>query len=214
LIFTENHDEVAPQNGGKQRLSEEICPGLVASCRFYAQKRAMLGLSLLLTAPGIPMLFQGQEFADNTPFPFGRGLGIDWAKKEAYPGLVTMTRDLIALRRNRSGTSKGLSGNKVNVFHVNNTNKLVAYHRWDSGGAGDDVVVVANFSNDAFPSYELGLPRAGIWKVRFNGDAKVYSPDFKDTESQDISVQNAPKDGLNHKGRVGIGPYSVVVLSQ
>jgi 1,4-alpha-glucan branching enzyme len=214
LIFTENHDEVAPQNGGKKRLSEEICPGLAAGCRVYAHKRAMLGLSVLLTAPGIPMLFQGQEFADNTPFPFGRGLGIDWSKKDAYPGLVTMSRDLIALRRNLAGHSKGLMGKHLNAFHVNHTDKVVAYHRWDNGGAGDDVVVVANFSNQAFPSYELGLPRAGTWHVRFNGDAKLYSPDFVDTQSLDVNAQNAGRDGLGYKGNVGVGPYSVVVLSQ
>jgi 1,4-alpha-glucan branching enzyme len=214
LIFTENHDEVAPQNGGKKRLSEEICPGLAPACRTFAHKRAMLGLSVLLTAPGIPMLFQGQEFADNTPFPFGRGLGIDWSKKESYPGLVAMTKDLIALRRNLAGQSKGLSGNHVNVFHVNNTDKLVAYHRFDTGGAGDDVVVLANFSNQAFPSYEIGLPRSGAWQIRFNGDAKVYSPDFKGTASEAFTAQAAPKDGLLYKGAIGIGPYSIVVLSQ
>jgi 1,4-alpha-glucan branching enzyme len=214
LIFTENHDEAAPQNGGKKRLSEEICPGLTASCRVFAQRRAMLGLSVLLTAPGIPMLFQGQEFADNTPFPFSRGVGIDWQKKDLCPGLVTMTKDLIALRRNLGGSSKGLMGNNLNVFHVNSADKLVAYHRFDGGGAGDDVVVLANFSNRAFPSYEIGLPRSGTWRVRFNGDAKVYSPSFSDTPIADATAEATPKDGLRYKGNVGVGPYSVIVLSQ
>jgi hypothetical protein len=53
-----------------------------------------------------------------------------------------MYRDLIALRRNLSGKTRGLTGQNLNVFHADNGNKTLAYHRWENGGSGDDVVVV------------------------------------------------------------------------
>ena len=100
------------------------------------------------------------------------------------------------------------------MFHVNNTDKVLAFHRWDQGGAGDDVVVIANFSSRAFAGYDIGLPRGGTWRVRFNGDATVYGSDFANTSSNDLTAQNAGMHGLPYRGTVGVGPYSIVVLSQ
>jgi hypothetical protein len=37
----------------------------------------------------------------------------------------------------------------------------LASHRWENGGAGDDVVVVANFSNVPLPNLNIGFPRGG-----------------------------------------------------
>jgi 1,4-alpha-glucan branching enzyme len=213
ILFTENHDQVAPQNGGR-RLSESICPGLTDGCRVYAEKRTTLGAAILMTTPGIPMIFQGQELVDNTPFPFTKARGIDWSKMAVFPGIVQMYSDLIHLRRNSSNTTRGLGGNNVNVFHVNNGAKVVAYHRWDQGGPGDDVVVVANFGNVAYASYDIGFPRGGAWHVRFNGDYNGYSPDFANTQSNDTIARADGQDGLNYRGTIGIGPYSVVILSQ
>ena len=57
VIYTESHDEVA---NGKARIPHEIAPG--DPSHLAAQKRSTLGAALMFTAPGIPMLFQGQEF--------------------------------------------------------------------------------------------------------------------------------------------------------
>ena len=53
------HDEVA---NGKARVPQEIAPGDPTHCS--AQKRSTLAAALVFTAPGIPMLFQGQEFLE------------------------------------------------------------------------------------------------------------------------------------------------------
>ena len=54
----------------------------------------------------------------------------------------------------------------------------------------------------------------GAWHVRFNGDWNGYSPDFANTASNDAWGSNGGKDGMSFHGTVGIGPYSIVVLSQ
>jgi 1,4-alpha-glucan branching enzyme len=207
VIYTESHDEVA---NGRSRIPEMIWPGHAGS--YYSKKRSTLGAAIVMTSPGIPMLFEGQEFLEDGYFADGDPL--DWTKAATYAGILRMYTDLIHLRRNFWNNTRGLRGNNVNVFHVNDTDKVVAYHRWENGGAGDDVVVLANFSARAFPSYEIGFPRGGTWHVRFNSDWTGYSSDFNNTPSLDLSAVAGPRDGLGYRGTVGVGPWSVVILSQ
>jgi 1,4-alpha-glucan branching enzyme len=56
------------------------------------------------------------------------------------------------------------------VFHINDSGKLIAYHRWSEGGPLDDVVVALHLANRGYNGYITGLPRAGQWRVRFNSD--------------------------------------------
>jgi 1,4-alpha-glucan branching enzyme len=211
VIYTENHDEVSPHHR-KNRLPTEISPSSPED--YWAKKRSTLGAGILMTSPGIPMLFMGQEFLETTGFPFQRAQAIDWTRPDRFSGILQMYRDLISLRKNSNGVSAGLTGNSTNVFHVNNQAKVISFHRWSAGGQGDDVVVVANFSNRAFPSYIIGFPRGGRWRVRFNSDWNGYSPDFGNTPSNDTTATQVPRDGLRFSGSVGFGPYTLIVLSQ
>jgi 1,4-alpha-glucan branching enzyme len=213
VVFTDDHDQDAPQNGG-QRLANAICGNLDASCLVYAEKRTVLGGVLVLTSPGIPMLFQGQEFVESLPFPFGAGAGIDWSKATTYAGIVQLYTDLIALRRNATSTTRGLAGKNLNVFHADNGAKLLAYHRWDQGGAGDDVIVVLNFGNAVLANVPIGLPRAGTWHVRINTDDTKYSSLFAGTASTDVVASGPAMDGLAQSGTLTIGAYSALLLSQ
>jgi 1,4-alpha-glucan branching enzyme len=207
VIYTESHDEVA---NGKARLPHDISsddPG-----GWFARKRSTLGAVLMFTAPGIPMLFQGQEFLEDEWFRDTDPL--DWSKKQRFAGIFRMYRDLIRLRRNWDDRSRGLTGHHVNVFHVNDADKVVAFHRWDRGGPGDDVVVVMNFASRNHDSYAIGLPRAGPWRVRFNSDWSGYSPDFGDHLGYDTVAHPGERDRLGFGGNIGIGPYSALVLTQ
>ena len=207
VIYTESHDEVA---NGKARVPQEIWPDMPDS--YFSRKRSTLGAALVFTSPGIPMIFQGQElledewFHDTDP--------IDWSKKEKYRGIFQMYSDLIRLRRNAYDTTRGLRGPNVNVFHINDYDKLIAYHRWDQGGLRDDVVVVVNMANRGYSNYEIGFPCEGLWKVRFNSDWSGYSSDFSDQPGYDTVASPGYYDGLQFHGEVGIGPYSVLILSQ
>ncbi len=207
VIYTESHDEVA---NGRVRLPEAIAPGSGAT--WFAKKRSTLGAALVLTSPGIPMLFQGQEILEDDWFH--EQDPVDWSRRERFAGILQLYCDLIRLRRNRDGVSRGLCGRHVNVFHVNRRDRVVAYHRWDRGGPGDDVVVVANFANRAYAAYTVGLPRGGRWRVRFNSDWGGYDPSFRTHPSLDLDARSGHRDGLAWEGDVGIGPYTAVILSQ
>lgn len=207
VIYTESHDEVA---NGHERVPEEIWPGNAGS--WYSRKRSTLGAALVFTAPGIPMIFQGQEFLEDKYFRDTAPL--DWTKLTTYSGIHMLYRDLVRLRQDRFNQMRGLRGQHLNVHHINNTDKVIAFHRWDVGGAGDDVVVVANFGNRRYDGYALGFPRGGWWRVRFNSDWEGYSADFGNQLGYDTLTRNDSRDGMPFQANVGIGPYSVLVLSQ
>ncbi len=207
VIYTESHDEDA---NGSARVPEEIWPGYADS--WASKKRATLGSAVVLTSPGIPMLFQGQELVEGSWFSDEDGL--DWTLRHRHAGLLRLHRDLISLRRNADDVSRGLRGEGVQVHHLNKEARVVGWHRWLDGGPHDDVVVLANFSAKAYPDYHLGVPRAGRWRVRFNSDWDGYDPDFETFDSLDAESEPKTQDGMAQRIAVGLGSYSVVILSQ
>src|SRR5690606_31515133 len=171
IIYTESHDQVA---NGSARLPEEITRDEVDS--WYAEKRSTLGAALVCTAPGIPMLFQGQEILEDEWFRAEDP--IDWNRREKFKGIFKLYQDLLRLRRNRDGNTRGLIGQHVAVHHLNHEQKLIGFHRWEEGGPGDSVIILANLSTHAQTGYCIGFPQEGLWQVRFNSDRETYSEAF------------------------------------
>jgi 1,4-alpha-glucan branching enzyme len=204
VVYSESHDADA---NGQARLNAEISPqdqdGL------YARRRSMLGAAVALTAPGIPMLFQGQEFMERGWFTHWGQL--EWERADTFHGTVQFYRDLITLRRNQRDQTAGLKGRGYETLQLDETNKILAYHRFDAGGPSDDTVVILNFSNTATVNYDITFPQAGTWKVRLNSDWQGYSPDFTNHHTDDVLVS---KDSAEKKGAISIAPYSVLILSQ
>lgn len=200
VIYSDSHDSAA---NGNARLAELISPGKASS--LYARRRCLQAAAIVLTSPGVPMLFQGQEFMQGGSFTDWQAL--DWKNADKFSGIVTAHKHLINLRKNTFNNTAGLSGQSINIIHLNEESKILAYHRWDSGGAGDDVMVIINFANKTVNDYVVNFPLSGNWIVRFNSDWKGYSSDFKDTKADAIEVND-------NYGSITIGPYSVVILSQ
>ena len=207
VIYSESHDEVA---NGKSRMVSEIDPENPES--IWARRRSLQAAGVILSSPGVPMLFQGQEFLEDGWFDDREML--DWEKAVRFEGVRMAFRDLIHLRRNLGGVTRGLTGQHVDVFHRDAENKVLAWNRWHEGGARDSTVVILNLTAREHEYYELTLPAAGEWKVRFNADWGGYSPDFGDAVL--IAV-----DGREHEmghpavlGGLCLPPYALIVLSQ
>lgn len=204
VIYSESHDEVA---NGRARVVHEIAPG--DSGNYFAQKKSTLAAALVFTAPGIPMLFQGQEFLEGGWFR--DTVPVDWHNSEQFSGIIRLYRDLIRLRLNKTGTTRGLTGQNLRVSHVNDDWKVVAFCRWEKGGPGDEVMVVANFHHEARSGYELGFPAAGKWKLVLNTDWKGYSANFGAHPSGDVNAVEGSYDGYPARGKVDIGAYSALI---
>ena len=211
VIYTESHDGVyAKANPPMARVPEMIWPGKADS--WESKKRSTLAAAALLTAPGIPMLFMGQEFLSWGAFD--DNCVMDWSNSAPFAGITNLYRDLIHLRRNWFNTTRGLSGQHTNLFKVDNQSKLIAYHRWSEGGVGDDVLVVLNFGSTGYSAYRLGFPQPGMWHVRLHSDWNGYDAYFGNWFSYDTEAGSGGADGMPCSGNVGIGPYSALILSQ
>jgi 1,4-alpha-glucan branching enzyme len=206
VIYTESHDE----SGNDDNLARKIDRHDADS--WYARKRTTLGAALLLTAPGIPMLWQGQEihwtgrFTDEVP--------LDWKRLDQFPGIYQLYKDLCHLRRNWYNHTRGLRGQHLNCQMVDEENKVIAYHRWDQGGPGDDVIVILNFSHRSWTNYVVGLPREGTWECRFSSDWGGYGPDFGNHGGHAVEAVAEPRQGLGFHARFELAPYSAVIYSQ
>lgn len=207
IIYTESHDEVA---NGKARVAYEINRQHAES--WESKKRSTLGATLVLTSPGIPMLFQGQELLETEWFRDTEPL--DWTRLAQMPGIYRLYRDLIRLRRNADGVTRGLMGQGAEVYHLNNDLKLLTMQRWDQGGPGDSTLIVVNFANRAHDAYRVGFPASGIWRIRFNSASKLYSEDFTDYEARDVEAEARSYDGLPASAEISIGPYTGLIYSQ
>lgn len=201
VVFSDSHDTAA---NGSVRLNEAASSGDAADK--HAREKTVLANTVMLTAQGIPMFLQGQEFMQEGSFNDWQEL--EWDKAETYSGIVLAHQHLVNLRLNQSGTTAGLLGQSTAVFHQDDNNGVIGYHRWDKGGPGDDVLVIANFGGDAHETYQLQVPLPGKWRVRFNSTWKGYSPDFHEVALDEIATDENRLITLN------LPAYAALILSQ
>jgi 1,4-alpha-glucan branching enzyme len=183
---------------------------------WYARSRARVANGLLLTGPGVPHLFMGQEFledklwSDSPDDPDHRiwwdGLVLDRAMRDH----LRFTRELIALRRRLAALRRG----RINVFHCHGPTRVLAFHRWIEG-EGDDVVVIASLSETTHYGYRLGFPLAGGWREAFNSD--VYdnwvNPIVAGNGSGVVAA-GPPMHGLPTSGELVIPANGVLVFTR
>jgi 1,4-alpha-glucan branching enzyme len=175
----ENHDIVKL---GEQPRVPALADGSNARS-WYARSRTRVAMGLLITAPGIPQLFMGQEFLEDkqwSPDPRTPDHLIWWGGLAAVAGAAVnglavdpamadhlrFTQDLVRLRNSQPA----LRDEGLNAFYTGDADRVIAYQRWVVG-AGQDCVVVASLSETTWWGYELGFPAAGRWVEVFNSDA-------------------------------------------
>jgi 1,4-alpha-glucan branching enzyme len=174
VTCVENHDLVLA--GRDPRLPVLADPSNHRS--WYARSRSRVASAILLTAPGIPQIFMGQEFLEDRPWdvlPDGPNLlswyGLDASGDSSLRDHLRFTKDLIRLRRDLPA----LRSDNVRAFHVSDHDRVIAYHRWREA-TGDDVIVVASFAETTWTGYDIGFPSEGLWQERFNSDVYDHFP--------------------------------------
>ncbi|MCA9777973.1 MAG: hypothetical protein KC800_14690, partial [Candidatus Eremiobacteraeota bacterium] len=142
IIYTESHDEVA---NGSARMVTEIDAENPNSD--HAVARALLGIGLVLTTPGVPMLFQGQVrmedgwFEDDQP--------IDWSGEGRDREALRICRRLISLRSGVDVEAPELQTREIEVLLADEESGLLVVRRGDS-----NLLVIYNLHNR---SHEIPL---------------------------------------------------------
>jgi 1,4-alpha-glucan branching enzyme len=210
----ENHDIV--KLGEKPRI-----PALADgsnSRSWYARSRTRVAMALLLTAPGIPQLFMGQEFLEDKqwcPDPRTSDHLIWWGglaagADRAMVDHLRFTQDAVRLRNSQPG----LRGEGLNAFYTSDADRVIAFHRWVVG-QGRDVVVVASLSESTWWDYRIGFPSAGRWVEIFNSDVYDNWVNPMGTgNSGGINADPVPMHGLPASAGVVIPANGVVVFAK
>lgn len=206
----ESHDEV--YYGREARIAAIADPSDHRS--WYARSRARVATGLLLTSPGIPMLFMGQEILEDKPWSDNPGFHpetlIWWEglrHDRAMADHLRFTRELVALRWRHPA----LRGEGFQVLAVDG--RVLAYQRWVEG-VGRDVVVVASLAEGTLQNWRIGLPRAGHWHEVFNSD--VYDGWVNPRVAGNgggVVAQAQPWHGLPASAALVIPANSLLVLA-
>ena len=205
-IYTESHDEVA---NGKARVPEEIEPGQADS--EFAKKRALLGIVLTMTAPGIPLVFQGQEFVEDEYFQDTEAL--DWNKFKQHKGITRFFSDIVNLRSRHDTVTPGLQGRHTHIVHFNQETKVVSYLRSMNEDFSDATMIVLNFSNVDFESYSVGVPELGTWNLHCNSTWEGYDTDFSEMDVIAFNSEEQGYDNQPYKGTFNLPKYTGLIFS-
>ncbi len=146
-ITNHDHERVMVELGNR---------GITGDAAF---KRVKLGVVLLMTAVGIPMVWMGEEFGDYQPLN-QEASKIDWTllAGDDNKHLFAHYKGLINLRKE----NHALYTANIEFFHEDPESKVIAYTRWNDEGSR--VVVVANFSDRYLAGYTVpNFPADGTW---------------------------------------------------
>ncbi|MFN8587748.1 MAG: alpha-amylase family glycosyl hydrolase [Candidatus Eisenbacteria bacterium] len=204
LNYIQLHDEAWPSSGG-QRLVKTI-DGSYPSNDQWATGRSKLGEGLVLTSPAIPEMLQGDEWLEDIGFGADGSARIDWSKKSLYAPIFSYYKRLNFLRRTLPALR---SSAYVYVAHVNEGGNVIGFRRYDNNG--NSVMVLANFSNNDYANYRIGVPEGGQWMELVNSQDPAYGGPGP-VNGLNIAAQNWAYDGFNQSVVVNVPKMALIVL--
>jgi len=167
-IVSHDHDRIMHQLAEQGKIFDEA-----------AFRRVKLGLSLLATIPGMPMIWMGQEFG----FSSDKSLDprpLDWGllKSDNNKGLLEHVKAVLKLRRE----THALRNDSFEVLWQDNERRCFAFKRWN--GDGNVVVVAVNLRDKDAGGFAIEgkALEDGDWHEYVNNvDVKVEAGRLVDT---------------------------------
>jgi 1,4-alpha-glucan branching enzyme len=203
--YFELHDEAWPSSGG-QRIVKNIDTTAPHDDE-YARGRVKLAQGIVLTAPGIPAILQGSEWLEDNDFGTDAENRIDWSHKTTYSGIFDYFSDVIGLRTSNPALRADAG---IEVFHVNDGANVIAFRR--TNYSGDDIVVVANFSNTDYAGYRIGVPLNGDWIEAINSQDSAYMGSGT-TNPGFVTPDAIGADGYSQSVEIALAAMALVILT-
>jgi 1,4-alpha-glucan branching enzyme len=212
--YAESHDEVYRDRGPR---IPSLAAGGGNTRTWYATSRSRVATGLILTAPGIPMLFMGEEFYEDKRWaddpPNHKGALIWWdglATDKTMSDFHRFTRDLVWLRRHHPA----LRGEGIRTVSMENGPRVLVVQRWVEG-VGRDVMVVASLSERTLFGYQIPMPAAGRWLEVFNSD--IYENWVNPQRSGNggaISADGGSLNGLPSSAVITVPANAILVFAR
>ncbi len=206
FILPISHDEVVH---GKRSLLDKM-PG--DEWQKFANMRLTLGF--MWTHPGKQLLFMGSEFGQWREWTESSSLDWHLLERPLHRGAQRWVRDLNQFYRaeaalwRRDSTWQGFEW--IDFHDVENS--IVAFRRIGDQ-AGDEVVVICNFTPVPRHDYRIGVPYPGRYREVLNSDAEIYGGsnlgNAGAAETQELESHNHPCSIS-----VLLPPLSILVLKR
>lgn len=181
IVFAGVNEDGGPLPEGNRDLFYKLQPYAIA----------------LYTCGGVPMLWEGQEFADNYNLP-GNGLARVHLRRDTHweyfydedgQPLIRVYRRLGQLRQ----SSRALRGTQSYYYYLQSLQQtqIIAYHRYAPASAAqpeDWALILLNFA-DLPGQIVVPFPKAGGWQEMLDADERTYTVNVaNDGDPQRIEV--------------------------
>jgi 1,4-alpha-glucan branching enzyme len=178
VVYDESHDEAGNAAGSRRTISTAVNGApLFGETRRYAEARCRFAFGMAALSTGTPMFLMGEEVGAQKPYRYDDFLeyreDLFGQRKGDGSRMFQFYQDMIRLRRNHPG----LRSRQIDVLHVHDANRVIAFRRWDRS---DDFLVLASLNNHPFRSgYVIENSRLpdGLWKEVLNSDGEAYGGD-------------------------------------
>jgi 1,4-alpha-glucan branching enzyme len=225
IRYLENHDLV---NADRDDPSK-ILPRISKLANWddpntpYGRGRCRVATGILLTCPGVPMIFMGEEFAENKswhPDPLRDEYFIWWDGLDPANAAGAARRDFNRFVRELCGLRHklpALHDAGINAYHVNDYDRVIAFQRWVPG-AGQDAFIVASFRETVYWDYQLPMPINGHFHEVFNAAAYDDMPagggynTGAPGNSGGIDANGPPLDQCPYSAKCVLPPFTFLVF--
>jgi 1,4-alpha-glucan branching enzyme len=175
IVYHESHDEAGNSLYSKRTIVTAVNSApLIGKTRSVAEDRCRFCFGMAILSAGTPLFFMGEEIGAQKSYKFDTFLKNREDLKSERKGegrrLFKFYQDLIRFRLGHSG----LRSHNIEVIHVHNNNRVIAFLRWDEG---EKLFVIGSLNNNPFNSgYWINNPRlnGGFWREVFNSDSQLY----------------------------------------
>ncbi|MEW6606861.1 MAG: alpha-amylase family glycosyl hydrolase [bacterium] len=195
VVYHESHDEAGNSEYSSRTIVMAVNRArLFGKTRSFAEARCRFVFGMAMTSPGTPLFLMGEEIGAQKEYKYDTFLehreNLLKEREENGQRLFKFYQDLIHFRLSHSG----LRSHQIDVVHVHNDNRVIAFRRWDDT---EELLVAASLNNRAFNSgYVIENLRSsnGSWQEVFNSDASVYGGDNVGNSGNTISSSNGRID--------------------
>ena len=175
VVYHESHDEAGNSTNSERTIVLAVNgAALIGETRRTAEARCRFTCGVTMLSAGTPMFFMGEEIGARQPFRYEDFLQnrVDLlGERENYGRqLFEFYQDIIQLRLSHSG----LRSHNIDIIHIHNANRTIAFRRWDEI---EELIIVASLNNHPFNQgyiIQNSRLRNGSWREVFNSDASSY----------------------------------------
>ncbi|HEY9783032.1 MAG TPA: alpha-amylase family glycosyl hydrolase [Leptolyngbyaceae cyanobacterium] len=183
VVYHESHDEAGnsyyDEGGNRVESRRTILAAvnsapLIGDTRRSAEARCHFACGMTMLSAGTPMFLMGEEIGAQRQYRYGDFMNNreDLLGERQTNGqrLFRFYQDIIRLRLSYSG----LRSHNIDIIHVHNANRAIAFRRWDDS---QEFLIVASLNNYPFGAgYTIESSRLGngLWREIFNSDAEQY----------------------------------------